>query len=180
MGRRITVMTLSSLVLACAVSIAGLAAPHIPVHPHVVGRVLVALWAVGDGGGAHLIRSDSRRVPISAPQVFLQGDGFKVAGVYATADAAKMVKLEAFWNRPNVKLIRKTVSLEMPGTLLVSVEDGAISANVERSRPQPASTLRNWQDTANEAIHDRNHSTHGSILRLTTEAEKTHRYGVRI
>ena len=134
--------TLAPLILSRSVSVAFNAVTSVVVNPKIASNVRMALRAVTDCFTNQNASRNRSPISFATPQVLLKRNGFKVAGVYAGPDPAKVIYLQAGRDGSNVGIVRESVSLKGSRALIRSVENLPVAVNVYRAGPEPATGVR--------------------------------------
>jgi hypothetical protein len=97
-------------------------------HPRVLGRVFVAVAAMGFGG----IRGGQGA---SAQDVHGAGDRLQMARIHASPVAAKVIQVEAFGDRANQPLVNNAMSRQ---STALTDEGAPVSLRTPITQPRPA------------------------------------------
>ena len=101
----------------------------------------------------------------SASNVDQMRHGFQVLRVYAATEAAQMVYVEAFWERPNEQFVGGSV-----GECDSAESKGGVTSFVAFSKPEPATGIRLGRDLLEETFY----AGFGHVILL-----RSHRSGLR-
>jgi hypothetical protein len=113
------------------------------VNARVFSRVFVAFVAIGLGALLFCPGSRANKTTksscASAHNVHLSRNWFQVSRIDASANAAEMVQIKAFWNRPDVKFVGDSVR---GAALLIVIPQFPIAVLGLDTLPEPAACFR--------------------------------------
>lgn len=130
----------------------------------IVHGVFVAMLAMG---AAYLCDSSGLQAngwSQTTSNIHRSSDRLQVRRIDAGAHPAQMIKIQAFWNRTDMKLIRHAVGACHAAGPSADV-DARIPSSINRSSPEPASGFRNNADHF--------HETRKQWLKLWATGHKT-------
>ncbi len=131
-----------SLIFTSTNSVASKAMTHVVIRARIFLVVFVALWAMRDGGTCAVASLNSSFVSFSAPQILLEGDGFKVGRIHAAPDPAQVINLESRRDWAAKQFVRQPVSFYLGRSVPAPVMDYAVTADINSASPQPAARIR--------------------------------------
>ena len=103
----------------------------------ILGRIFMSARAVSNRRSGYIASRNRSLIPASPAQVLLKGDGLKMVGIHAAANAAQVVKLQSIWHRAMNGFPQKTMSLAALSWAF-QVAQLAVSTSIKKSHPNPA------------------------------------------